>query len=148
MPMKHVWVRSVCYVLFVPWVLIAFGAAVAAAVQGDGWPYIVALASVLFVVIAIGLGGVDIWNTYRGPHESVEWPASRAVRLKCAYDQTASAGPLETTLAYRHAKGLCVVKLRAPIGPHGKLRLVVLRSEPHQVETLARVLSGAPSLDD
>jgi hypothetical protein len=148
MSMAHSWIRSICYVLFVPRVLIAFSTFGFVAAGENGWPYAVAVTAGMFLLIAVGLGGVDIWNTYRGPEEAVSWRSVEGVRLQRTYDQTASLGGTGTTLVYRHALERCVVKLRAPIGPNGKLRLVALRSEPQQVGVLEWILSGAPRLDD
>ena len=67
MPLGLVWVRSICYVLFVPWVLFTLPAIAITVTRPDGWWYIAAIDGCLFLVIAVGLGGVDIRTTYRGP---------------------------------------------------------------------------------
>ena len=142
MPLGLVWVRSICHVLFVPWVLFTLPAIAITVTRLDGWWYIAAIDVCLFLVIAVGLGGVDIWTTYRGPQETVNWHPEEASPLKHTFDQTASVGPILPSLAYRFAKGQCVTKLRVPIGPNEKLKLLALRTEPHELDVLALGLSG------
>lgn len=148
MTRPQVWVRAICYVFFVPWALMLLGVIGIVATREEGWPIFVAIEAAGFFVIAMGLGVGDIWAAHRGPLETVEWRPSQATFVQRAFDQTASAGALGTTLAYRYAKGRSVIKLRTPIGPRGKLRLVALRGESHTIEALEWVLSGAPSFDD
>jgi hypothetical protein len=147
-PKIQVWTRAFCYVLFVSWALMLLGVIGIVATREEGRPIFAAMEAAAFFVIAMGLGVGDIWAAHRGPRETVEWRPEQAMFVKRAFNQTASAGALGTTLAYRYSKGRSMIKLRVPIGPRGKLRLVALRSEPHTIEALEWVLAGAPSFDD
>ena len=143
MPKAQVWVRAFCYVIFVPWALMLLGVIAMVAARENGWPIFVMIEAAGFLVIAIGLGAGDIWAAKRGPMETVQWRPALATTPKRTLDGTVSATGVADTLAYRYAKGKCVVRLRAPIGPGGRLRLLALRTELYEQETLARVLSGA-----
>jgi hypothetical protein len=142
MPIAQVRFRAFCYVLFVPWALMLLGTIVMVAGHDQGWPIFVAIEAVGFLVIAVGMGVGDVWVAHRGQRDTVEWLPSQATSPQQAFDSTKALTGVADTLAYRYASGKCVVKLRAPIGPRGKLRLVALRCDPGEVESLQRILSG------
>ncbi|MBU2600740.1 MAG: hypothetical protein KKA32_01010 [Actinobacteria bacterium] len=143
MPIPLIYVRALCYVVFVPWVFLTMGAMGAVFVREPGWSYLVAVALALFIFIAVGLGGGDIWATHRGPIETVCWAPCSATPLRHKFDRTASAGPLAPTVAVRLVGGRSVTELRVPVGPRGKLRLLALRTSLEERDAPARVLGGA-----
>jgi hypothetical protein len=146
MPKLLSWARALCYVLFAPWIFISIGAVGMTAGRAAGWQYPFAIAVLLFIFIAVVLGGGDIWATYRGPMETVRWRVSDATSPKRTFDSTASMGPLGPTLLARAAAGRCVTSLRAPIGPQGRRRLVALRSSTAECEVVVQLLQGGKTV--
>ncbi len=145
MSMAQAWVRAFCYVLFVPWALLLLGTIGMVAGDAPGWPLFVAIEAVGFVVIAAGLGVGDIWVARRGRTESVDWRASEATTPERKVDSAKSLTGIADSLAYRYASGKQVLKMRVPIGPNGKLRLLALRCEPRELENVEWLLAGSGS---
>jgi hypothetical protein len=143
MSMAQAWVRTFCYVIFVPWALLLLGTIGMVAGDAPNWPLFVVIEAVGFVVIAVGLGVGDIWVARRGRSESVDWRASDATTPERKVDSTKSLTGIADSLAYRYASGKHVLKMRVPIGPNGKLRLLALRCESHEVDTIEWLLTGS-----
>jgi hypothetical protein len=132
MPVWLTRVRAVCYVLFVPWVFVTIAAIGAVYDRYPGWSWVLAVAAPLTAAILLGIGVGDLWVTYRGPVETVTWRAAEATPLAFGRDTTRGPGIVIDE----------VVKVRAPIGPQGERRLLVLRTPMINAEALVQVFAG------
>jgi hypothetical protein len=144
-PMWVSGVRAVCYVLFAPLGVFTFmmlsdyvvGRQVHALYLGG--PAVPAL-----VLVSILMAGGDRWAARQARYDCRSWPATAESALKRSGIRRTLDDYLRPVSDANPAGPRCLVEGQVPLGPHGRMRRIVLLAAEPDCDSVLRTLSGYP----
>ena len=143
-PAWMAWARVLSYVTFVP-VGFFTGILLAETVLGRrGYPpyYYLASALLTFLLVVLGLWGAGIWTENVGAYESVSWPAPKGRSAGQIYGRRSARKRTFWAFLNKSVNANGHVQVEVPIGPNGKPRRLVLKTEEAEARSLISVMSG------
>jgi hypothetical protein len=143
-----VWVmlaRVCSYIAFLP-VGFATGVLLGETLLGHrGYPPYYYLLSLLmtFLLVVLGMWGAGIWNRSLGSYDTVSWPAPKGRSLLQARAKESDSRRALWPVMNKFYSTSGQIQVEIPIGPGGKPRRLVLRTQDTGAYSVISVLSGA-----